>query len=229
VSSVTPKGAPYPILGDPNDAPFYIFTLAEWVDARPGTQVMTTGERDALAGGDVWDGRLIYNSTTDRLESYDLATTTWRKVLLEADLTDALAGDIQDAIDAAVDGLTKVLGWVETSATKSTTSTSLVDVDAAMEITFTVPATGTVYVTLDGSASEQSGATTTGVWAIREGTTVIDQRDVYFFNALTRQQFHYAFRITGLTPGATHTWKWSFSIATGNHQIFSPAIMRIDG
>lgn len=44
---------------------------AEWVNDHPGTTPMTTVERNALAGAELWAGRTIYNTTTGTLETYD--------------------------------------------------------------------------------------------------------------------------------------------------------------
>jgi carbon monoxide dehydrogenase subunit G len=67
----TTKGFPYPVDADPNDVPADIQTLAEFLDTIPGISIFTTAQRDALAGGDLWNGRVIYNTTTARLEYYN--------------------------------------------------------------------------------------------------------------------------------------------------------------
>lgn len=74
----TSKGAPYSLGSDTaatiDDS---MKALAEWVDARPGVSPITTAARDALAGADLWDGRVIWNLTTARLERYNAGTTSW--------------------------------------------------------------------------------------------------------------------------------------------------------
>lgn len=52
---------------------------------------MTEILRDNLTGAELWDGRLVLNTTQDRLNRYDLGTATWINV---ADLS-----DIDDSID----------------------------------------------------------------------------------------------------------------------------------
>lgn len=68
----TPKGAPYPdgsgLVTDGNEA---MQALAEWVDGRPGIATLTTAERNALAGAQLWTGRVIYNTTASRHEQWD--------------------------------------------------------------------------------------------------------------------------------------------------------------
>jgi hypothetical protein len=76
--ATTPKGAPYPAATDANDVPADLQALATWVDARPGVSPLTTAQRDALTGADLWDGRVIFNLTAVQLERYDAAATVWR-------------------------------------------------------------------------------------------------------------------------------------------------------
>lgn len=40
------------------------------LEAAPGIAIVTTTERDALAGGALWAGRVVYNSTVARLQRY---------------------------------------------------------------------------------------------------------------------------------------------------------------
>lgn len=62
------KGVPVPEPSDQNDPPAYVGALADWVNDRPGIQSMTTTQRDALTGANLWAGRTIFNTTTQRLE-----------------------------------------------------------------------------------------------------------------------------------------------------------------
>lgn len=74
--SSTAKGAPYPV-GTDNAADLDVIVqdLAQWVDEHPGVTPMTTAARDALTGADLWPGRMIYNTTTGKYQSY--TGTTW--------------------------------------------------------------------------------------------------------------------------------------------------------
>lgn len=73
--AITARGVPYPVGGDNNDGPAAFLALAGFVNDNPGVHIFTTTQRDALAGGDLWTGRVIYNSTIGRLEWYD--GTSW--------------------------------------------------------------------------------------------------------------------------------------------------------
>lgn len=73
--ATTPRGAPYPDTTDQPHGPDQIRLLAEWVDARPGVSPLTTAQRDALTGADLWTGRVIFNLTTVRAEKWN--GTSW--------------------------------------------------------------------------------------------------------------------------------------------------------
>jgi hypothetical protein len=76
----TLKGAPYPLGADPaSTIDTTVQGLANWVDARPGIQALTTTQRDLLAGADLYP-RIIWNITNAQLEAYDGAV--WRRVYL---------------------------------------------------------------------------------------------------------------------------------------------------
>lgn len=74
----TAKGYQYPVGADTvttypvlNQANVLLF------DARPGVSSVTTTVRNAYSGIDLWDGRIIWNTTNLRLEKYDIGTTSW--------------------------------------------------------------------------------------------------------------------------------------------------------
>lgn len=69
--SATARGVPYPAAADANNVPADVQALATWVNDRPGVATLTTVQRDALAGAALWEGRCIYNTTTDQLEVYE--------------------------------------------------------------------------------------------------------------------------------------------------------------
>lgn len=101
--SSTTKGVPYPI---GTDAAALLDTivqsLADWVDAQPGIMSVTTAEMNALAGDDLWVGRVVYNNQTLRLMVYN--GTAWvlttniedgsvsTNKLVDGAVTDAKAG-----------------------------------------------------------------------------------------------------------------------------------------
>lgn len=105
----TAKGVPYAQGGDAaatiDDT---MQALANVVDARPGVSPLTTAQRDALAGADLWDGRVIWNKTTARLERYILGTNTWVEAIASVVLDFGEVGDISASApgDAAAAGAT---------------------------------------------------------------------------------------------------------------------------
>lgn len=77
MTTTTGKGVPYPEETDANDVPVSLAAIANWVDAHPGVAAVTTAQRDALAGAELWDGRVILNLATGLLEKFNAGTTTW--------------------------------------------------------------------------------------------------------------------------------------------------------
>lgn len=58
---------PYPLAADANNVPADLLSLVTRLDAVGGGAArLTTTARDALAGTDLWDGRIIYNTTLAR-------------------------------------------------------------------------------------------------------------------------------------------------------------------
>jgi hypothetical protein len=76
--ATTARGVPYPAATDANDVPTDFAELAAWINDHPGVAVLTTAQRDALAGEALWDGRVILNPTSGTLERYDAGATVWR-------------------------------------------------------------------------------------------------------------------------------------------------------
>lgn len=54
--------------------------LAKSLDLRNTVIPMTTVQRNNLVGVDLWNGRLILNTTTNRINRYDLTTASWLAV-----------------------------------------------------------------------------------------------------------------------------------------------------
>jgi hypothetical protein len=75
--ATTSKGFPYPVPGDGNDVPLHMQQLAEAVDAMPGVSAMTNTQRNALTGAARWNGRVILNLDTGRLERWQSSNSTW--------------------------------------------------------------------------------------------------------------------------------------------------------
>ncbi len=74
----TPKGVPYSLgLDAVATIDNTMQSLAEWVDARPGVAPLSTAQRDALAGVELWDGRVVWNLTLGQLERYSSGSSKW--------------------------------------------------------------------------------------------------------------------------------------------------------
>lgn len=91
---------------------------------------------------------------------------------------------------------------------------ALSDVDATnVKVTFTVPASGRVLVRLTGGLRVTAGDF--GTWGLRENTTnVVAGRQMT--SSANIQACSAAFVISGLTPGATKTYKWAIGSAGGS-------------
>jgi|ERR1035438_208944 hypothetical protein len=93
MSTTTAKGYQYPANADAVTLyPALDAANAALWDARPGISVVTTTARNAYAGADLWDGRIIWNSTTLQLEKYDLGTTSWIKAFTAATPATSVTG-----------------------------------------------------------------------------------------------------------------------------------------
>lgn len=97
----------------------------------------------------------------------------------------------------------------------ATASTADEDIDATnLSVTFTVPASGQVRVRLVGIASSVTG--NAGVhWMLRTtaGATVAGTKANVAANT-TRSHNAYEVRVTGLTPGASVTYRWGHSTSS---------------
>lgn len=99
------------------------------------------------------------------------------------------------------------------------TASAITDVDATnLAVTFTVPASGKVLVELEclGSVS----TTTTMHWGLRESTTTIKECQTLNGN-LNNIRVKASFVITGLTPAASKTYKWSYRTVTGTLAMYA--------
>lgn len=65
-------------------------SLANLVASARGIDSFTTAARDALTGAALWDGRQIYNTTTDRMNRYDTGAGAWREIADMQDLATLL-------------------------------------------------------------------------------------------------------------------------------------------
>jgi microcystin-dependent protein len=66
---------------------------------------MTQTARNNLTGDELWDNRLIFNTTTDRIDRYDEGSTTWLQVTTEpAGIIKEYGGDTAPAYHVMADG-----------------------------------------------------------------------------------------------------------------------------
>lgn len=85
------RGAPHPLGSDANDTAGWLDQLAAWVNDRPGVAALTTTQRNALTGVDRWDGKLVLDTTLDRLFRWDAGTTTWIQIADSSEVAGLLA------------------------------------------------------------------------------------------------------------------------------------------
>lgn len=96
----TAKGYPYPEDTDPADVPADIQALASVVDDNPGIASLTQTEINALAVGDKWAGRVVWNETTATLQVSN--GSTFSDVAVSTTLSDATPGQVVAAGSAGV-------------------------------------------------------------------------------------------------------------------------------
>jgi hypothetical protein len=122
---------------------------------------------------------------------------------------------------AGATGLLAVTSYnPNTQTTVSTTSTAGEDVDATnLTITFTVPASGKVLVVLDAVAYHATQAQYY-MWVLRTtgGSNVAGTKRQITGMDLTTARYCTRIYITGLTPGASVTYRWGHLVqsSTGN-------------
>lgn len=113
-----------------------------------------------------------------------------------------------------------LLAYVEsiTGAWRNSTSTTFEDVDATnLVVTFVAPASGSVVVELSALAS--CVQTTPDIyWTMRDGTVDVHAGVGVKSGAATPadqwERCQAVFRVTGLTPGKSYTWKWAHRTST---------------
>lgn len=104
------------------------------------------------------------------------------------------------------------------TTTYTTTSSTLADVDATnLGVTFIAPASGVVVVQLSARWLTNGGNAETH-WGLRESTTNVGglaQISSGQNIAGTFQWRSAAIKVSGLTPGSSHTYKWAFKVQGG--------------
>lgn len=108
-----------------------------------------------------------------------------------------------------------------TLANPTSTSTTLVDIDATnLIVTFTAPASGNVLVVLEGVGGN-SGTTDGMSWGLRSGSSTVMPGSIVAGGSGTavNNVFTKSFKITGLTAGTSYTYKWAWLSNTGTNTI----------
>jgi hypothetical protein len=121
--------------------------------------------------------------------------------------------------DANIGVLTSASYDPATILDASATST-VSDVDATnLAVTFITPDSGTVLVTLSGLLT--TPGTSAIYWWLREGTTLIAKRHVGNVTSAVTLPGSATFKVSGLTPGSSHTYKWSHSTDSGTGHTYA--------
>ena len=94
----TSKGFPYPAGSDNVDVPGDIQALADAVDLTPGIRSYTSTQITGLAVGDKWAGRVVWNSTTSKLQVSNGSTFS------DVDTSVALSSSTPQTLGAAAAG-----------------------------------------------------------------------------------------------------------------------------
>lgn len=96
--------------------------------------------------------------------------------------------------------------------------TAMSDMDATnLAATFTAPASGKVWVTVNATVAQVS-STTSGYLGVREGSTTLRQQIVT--QGAVLGAYSVGFLVTGLTPGSSHTYKAAIGKATSGTMNF---------
>lgn len=130
-----------------------------------------------------------------------------------------------------------------TSVTASTTSIysvgGWVDVDATnMSVTFTAPASGSVLVKAN-CVGDCSSGTNYHMWALRDAGGTMADTGCSMMRNTSSLQMNKTWKITGLTPGNSYTYKLAFAVSAaatanlyfggGNTNPNGPGILEVWG
>lgn len=216
----TSRGAPFPAPGDNNNVPADVYALAQFIHDNFGVSDVDETARDSLTGGDLWDGRVLSNTTAKRAQRYDAGSDSWITLLEQEDLDNTLTSYQRRLARATL-----------TSGIKTTTSGTPVEVDPTLACTFTVPRAGQVDVVLSGLA--QSSQADAGKWSLLDGSGGItgSANQLYGQRAVNWDRHRFVITVTGLTPGASLTWKWAYQKdgASGDSTQIQAGVMEVHG
>lgn len=100
----TTKGYPYPSDLDAADVPYDLQLLAEAVDGSPGITSLSQAQIDGLAVALKWAGRVVWNSTTSKLQRSN--GSTFVDLALDSTITAHIDGTAVHGATGAVVGTT---------------------------------------------------------------------------------------------------------------------------
>ena len=101
----------------------------------------------------------------------------------------------------------------------TTTSGTAADIHATnLAVTFTAPASGKVNVRLQALTDVSSGQDQQ--WGLREGTTNIFAPRATFIGTGNYRMLSLDIPVTGLTPGNSYTYKWSWKTTGGTATLY---------
>ena len=196
-------------------------------------ETFTTTQRNALTAGQKWEGRVIYNSTTDRLQQWDGAA--WFTVPIDTDISALLATAGTPSAPGTADrgsstfaaradhvhaGPRGTLGYTQVTITHSgVTSGSNTD-RTGLSVAVTVGAGRRIRIT-GFSLMSSTIAGDSSILSIMEGATQLQGATIDHRQAGT--SVHVNLDVI-LTPGAgAHTYKLAIARAGGTGAISSVA------
>lgn len=108
---------------------------------------------------------------------------------------------------------------VDTSVLR--TSVAVGDLDAALAVTFTVPASGKVIVCMTAHCTS-AGVGNGQIWSLRSGGGEVPLSDQNLSSSSSGQLASYREVFPGLTPGQVLTWRWGWRgvNAAGNNGVY---------
>ena len=112
----TPRGVPYPAPGSPNNVPADLYALATFIDENGGLTSLTTAERDALTGEQLWEARVPGDPLGGTLVVNDLVLTATLQGTIVA--LDRQTGDVvwQEQAPGGINGWMVAAGVCAPSA-----------------------------------------------------------------------------------------------------------------
>lgn len=91
MTTFTSRNVPLVEGTDPADIAARVNPVAQLQHDRPGVSPLTTTQRNALSGAELWDGRVILNTTGDRIQRWDAGTSTWLSIADASEIQALLA------------------------------------------------------------------------------------------------------------------------------------------